>query len=91
MTELSDEFKIDVLGYKVDQNNNLVETNRSVSAPFALGYEISGDANKRRIWHLFCYANPISLSTKSKTDSVETNSITLAINTYSLILKNYEV
>jgi phage major tail protein, phi13 family len=91
VTELSNEFKIDVLGYKVDQNNNLVETNRSVSVPFALGYEISGDANKRRIWHLFCYTNPISFSTKSKTDSVEANSITLAINTYSLILKNYEV
>ncbi len=91
VTELSDEFKREILGYERDQHNNLIETDKNISVPFALGYEISGDANKRRIWHLFCYANPISISTKSKTDGVEANSITLTINTYSRILKNYEV
>ncbi|MDE7264048.1 MAG: hypothetical protein K2N64_05255 [Anaeroplasmataceae bacterium] len=91
LTELSDEFKIDVLRYKYNKNNNLVETNNTIPVPFAVGYEMAGDVKNRRIWHLFCIASPTSFATKSKTDSVEANSITLVINTYNLILKKYEV
>lgn len=91
LTELSDEFKIDILGYKYDKNNNLVETNKTIPVPFSIGYEISGDVKKRRVWHLFCSADPVSFASKSKTDSVEANSILLTINTYNMILKKYEV
>lgn len=55
LTNLSDEFKIDILGYKYDKNNNLVETNKTIPVPFAIGHEISGDVKKRRVLHLFCH------------------------------------
>lgn len=90
MTEVTDEFKIDILGYERDENNNLVEVALNKATPFALGYELDGDKHKRRIWFLFCTATPVSFGTKSKTDTVEANSTTLNITSYALIKDDYE-
>lgn len=79
VTELTDEFKIDILGYKKLDNGNLVEITNAPVTTFALGLEFQGDAKARRVWFYLCNCSPISESTKSKTDSVEANSISLTI------------
>ena len=43
LTQVSDDFKVDVLGYERDANNNLVEIVNHRNKTFALGYEIQGD------------------------------------------------
>lgn len=79
LTELTDEFKTDILGYKKLANGNLVEITNAESVTFALGFEIQGDAKARRVWFYLCSVTPINESSKSKTDSVEVNAITLNI------------
>jgi len=79
MTEISDEFKVDILGYKKLTNGNLVEITNAEVVTFALGCEFQGDAKARRVWFYLCNVTPINEASKSKADSVEANAITLNI------------
>lgn len=79
VTELSDEFKTDILGYKKLANGNLVEVSNAPVVTFALGLEFQGDVKARRMWFYLCTVTPVGEGTKSNTDSVEANSITLNI------------
>jgi phi13 family phage major tail protein len=78
-TEIDDDFKKDIFGFKTDTNGNFVEVVNSETKTFALGYEIQGDAKARRIWYYLCTATPSGDSSKSKADSIEANSISLTI------------
>ena len=79
MTEITDEFKVDVLGYKLLDNGNYVEVTNAKPVTFALGCEIQGDVKARRVWFYLCNVAPINESTKTKGDSIEANAITLNI------------
>ena len=78
-TEIPDEFKTAVLGYKRLANGNLVEIANAPVVTFALGFEFQGDAKARRVWYYLCSVTPIAEATKSKADSIEANSVTLNI------------
>ena len=79
VTELTDEFKTDILGYKKLDNGNLVEITNAEVVTFALGLEFQGDLKARRTWFYLCTCSPINEATKSKTDSVEANAISLSM------------
>lgn len=79
LTEVPDEFKTDILGYKKMENGNIVEVANAPVVTFALGLEFQGDIKARRSWFYLCTVTPISEASKSKTDSVEANGITLNI------------
>lgn len=79
LTEITDEFKTDILGYKKAENGNLVEITNAEPITFALGFEFQGDKKARRVWFYLCTCAPINEATKSKTESVEANSISLTI------------
>jgi len=79
LTEVDDEFKKDIFGYEEDSNGNLIELTDAKAKTFALGYEIQGDAKARRIWYYLCTATPIGSASKSKTDSIEANAVSLTI------------
>lgn len=79
LTEVDDEFKKDIFGYETDSNGNLIEVTDSSTKTFALGYEIQGDAKARRIWYFLCTATPVGSASKSKTDSIEANTVNLTI------------
>ncbi len=78
-TEIDDEFKKDIFGFKTDTNGNFVEVINNETKTFALGYEIQGDSKARRIWYYLCIATPSGDASKSKADSIEANSISLSI------------
>ena len=80
VTEVPESFKKDVLGYKATSEGNLVEITNAPTVTFALGVEYQGDVKARRVWYYLCNVAPINEATKSKTESVEANSITLNIN-----------
>lgn len=80
LTEVPDEFKIDILGYKKAENGNLIEVANAPVVTFALGLEFQGDVKARRSWFYLCTVTPINEASKSKTDSVEANGITLNIS-----------
>lgn len=78
-TEITEEFKIAVLGYKRLANGNLIEIANAKPVTFALGLEFDGDVKHRRVWFYLCNVTPISESSKTKADSIEANSTTLNI------------
>jgi len=79
VTEVPDDFKVDVLGYKKLENGNLVEIANADVVTFSLGMEFQGDIKARRVWFYLCTVTPINESSKSKSESVEANAITLNI------------
>jgi phi13 family phage major tail protein len=60
LTELTDEFKKNILGYKETTEGNLVEITNAAPVTFALGFEIQGDVKARRVWYFLCTATPVS-------------------------------
>ena len=80
VTELPDEFKTNVLGYKKLSNGNIVEVTNAPVVTFALGFEFQGDIKARRVWYFLCTVTPVSEATKSKAESVEANASTLNIS-----------
>lgn len=79
VTDIPDEFKADILGYKKLENGNLVEITNAEVVTFALGVEFQGDAKARRVWFYLCTVTPINEASKTKADSVEANAVTLNI------------
>ena len=74
---LPDQFKIDVLGYTLDENDVLVENKDAVSKPFALMFEFSGDKNKMRHLLYRCKATKPNIESGTKGDSAEAKTDTL--------------
>jgi len=91
LSELSDAFKVDVLGYKQLANGNLVEITNIGVETFSLGFEFQGDAKARRVWFYLCSVTPVNEATKSKGESVEANSISLSIVARPIEVGNYLV
>lgn len=89
LSELTDAFKVDVIGYKLLQNGNLVEVANAKVKTFALGFEFQGDAKARRVWFYLCSVTPVNEATKTKGESVEANSITLNIVARPIEVGNY--
>lgn len=80
LTELPVSFKKDILGYKeITTSGNLVEVANAPTVTFALGLEIQGDSTARRTWFYLCTVTPIGEASKTKSDSIEVNAITLNI------------
>lgn len=79
LTEISDEFKTDILGYVKLTNGNLVEVTNAPVVTFALSLEFQGDVKARRLWYFLCSVAPVGESTKSRTESVEANAVSLTI------------
>lgn len=88
LTELTDEFKVDILGYKKLTNGNIVEITNAQPVTFALGFEIQGDLKARRIWFYLCSVTPINESSKTKADSIEVNAITLNITSKPIAINS---
>lgn len=91
LTEITDEFKKSVLGYKALENGNLIEIANAKPVTFALGLEFQGDVKARRAWFYLCNVTPISESTKTKADSAEANAVTLNITARPIEVGNYLV
>ncbi|HPL55677.1 MAG TPA: phage tail protein [Bacilli bacterium] len=91
LTEIDDEFKVSILGYKKLSNGNLVEVTNSPVKTFALGFEFQGDAKARRVWFYLCSVTPINEATKTKGESIEANEITLNIVARPIEVGNFLV
>lgn len=90
-TEISDEFKKDIFGYMDDSSGNLIEITNIPVTTFALGYEIQGDLKARRIWYYLCTATPFGDGSKSNTDSIEANSLSITITARPIEVGDYLV
>ena len=90
VTEVPDEFKVNVLGYKKTSEGNLVEITNAPVVTFALGVEYQGDVKARRVWYFLCNVTPINEATKTKAESIEANAITLNITVRPIAIDDNE-
>lgn len=72
-------FLIDIMGQTKDKNGALLENADSISAPFALAFEVQGDKRARRTWLYNCSATRTNqdASTKETSTSPSTETLTL--------------
>lgn len=69
MVMFPDEFYIAALGWKHDERGGLVEVSDAVPKPFALAFEVSGDAQKRRVVFYECTATRPASEAKTTEDT----------------------
>ncbi|MEA4988933.1 MAG: major tail protein [Anaerovorax sp.] len=67
MATISDEFKTKFLGYKKDKNGLIAEDTSSIAKPFALMFEVGGDAEAVRCIYYRCTAGRPTLAPKTGT------------------------
>lgn len=77
---LTDEFKVDVLGYEKDEVTGLlIENSDAISKEFALLYEIKGDSKKRRNVFYKVSAGRPGEENNTKAESADPSTDTLPI------------
>lgn len=54
LTQVSEDFKKDVLGWVADTNGALIEKANVLANKFALGFEVQGNENPTRTWYYYC-------------------------------------
>ncbi len=79
MALIPDQFRLDILNEKKDQNCVMVENVNAQTRAFALGFDIDGDIKSTRFWFLNCTATRPSTESSTTEDSTEpsTDKITL--------------
>ena len=79
LLDVPDSFLTDCLGMKVD-GETIVENKDDKPSPFALLFEIKGDALKRRRVFYRCTATNPSVTTQTKGDGTTANNVALTIS-----------
>lgn len=80
LAELSQDFKINILGYTVDSNGALIENADAIPKNFALGFEVQGDEKARRTWYYYCSVTRPNDDASTKEASITPQTSTLNIN-----------
>lgn len=82
VANLTDEVKVKMLGWEVDDNGMVVEVQDAQSAPFALMGEVQGDAKARKFVYYHCTASRPSkeVNTKGETATPQTDAISMSVS-----------
>lgn len=91
VSELSDEFKKDVLGYLEDTGKALCEVANAQVKTFAFGCQIEGDVYARRVWYYLCTATNPGESSTTKADTPTPNEPELTITVRPIAVQEHEV
>ena len=80
MALFPDQFLIDVLGFVRDGNGGLMETTESKAKPFALLYEVDGNASPTRFVFYKVTPSRPTAEANTKTDTTEVDTQTMSIS-----------
>ena len=84
VARITDDFKKDILNYVEDSSGALVETTNAEYKPFALLFQIEGDAKARRHVLYNCNANRPQLTAATTTASKEPQTDTIPLTCGSI-------
>lgn len=76
---IPDEFKVDILGFTLDNNGALIENADAKTKKFALLYEFDGDVKKTRHVNYYVSASRASIEGSTKTQTKEPKTETLNV------------
>lgn len=76
---LDNDFLEDIIGLVADSNGALVEDADILPKPFALGFEVQGDAAGRRTWLYYCTATRPNQDAATKESGITPQTDTLSI------------
>lgn len=79
LTNITDDFKKDILGMIEDTNGSLIESANANFKNFALGFEVQGNEKATRTWYYYC-----SVSRPTENASTKESGITPADKTLSI-------
>lgn len=71
ITNITDDVLVKLLGWEVDDNGAVVELADGKAVPFALAFQVQGDAKNRKMIYYNCLANRPAKEHKTKTDTTE--------------------
>ena len=79
MALIPDEFRVDVIGDKLDANGALIENKNAKSKHFALMFEFDGDAKKMRhvLYYVLASRPSVSGSTRTNTKDPQTETMNI--------------
>lgn len=86
---ITDKFATDILGYKKDRNNVLVEDSAVEPKQFAMTFEIANDTGARRYVLYNVSVSRADLSANTKEESVEVQTATLDISVSGAVDTGY--
>lgn len=76
---LPNSFYTDIFGMTINTKDALVESASDKQSNFALGFEIDGDKNGRRVWFLNCSATRPNTNANTKENGLSVDTITMSI------------
>lgn len=87
VSQLSDDFKKDILGYKATTGGSLIQMANPAVKPFALGFMVDGDASNTKIVYFKCTASSFTPgSAQTQTDTVTFADDSLTITIYPVVV-----
>lgn len=87
---IPDSFKKDILGYIEDEDKTLIEVVDAEAVHFALLFEFAGDKKSTRHVLYNCTANRPSVSSTTKTETIEPQTESMTITASSIYDSNLE-
>lgn len=71
LADITDEFRVDVLGEELSEDGVLYETSEQKGKKFAILFEVNGDVKARRALLYYCSATRPTVASNTKTTTVE--------------------
>ncbi|AXF95228.1 major tail protein [Spiroplasma phoeniceum] len=84
----SDDFEQEILGIEKDKNGNYIEKSTSLKSEIALGFEIKGDLEEKRIWLLRVNLKRPNQTHNTQTENVNPDTYTFELNALPRIEDN---
>lgn len=90
IAKIPDEFYVVALGWRIDANGALVEVSDAVAKPFAFGFEVMGDKQRRRTVYFECTAQRPNDENKTVEATVTPKTEKFSINAIPVEFANGE-
>lgn len=82
LAKIPDSFKVDILGFEVDQNGVITENSEAIPKKFALLFEFSGNVHKARyvLYNVSCGRPNLEGQTNTNTLAIKSQTLNITVS-----------